>query len=140
MDPGGSVTGSHDPVLSSLRLCAFARGLRSHLPCEPLARGDLVPVELLAVAAEAEVFEEGFRRKLELSPVVGLVVDPDLELPLEVDQPGAEPDVKLLDPDGLQVDEIAQVARPHLDRGRAQVLAEHLDGLGGGGPARAMLP
>ena len=42
-------------------------------------------------------------------------------------------------PVGLEVDQVAEAARLHLDRGRAEVLAEHLDGLGRGGPARREL-
>ena len=98
---------------------------------------DPVPVKLLLVAAHPEVVEHRFHFQLDLGlAAVRLAIDPNISLALEVDQFGAEPDIKPGHAsDVVQPDQIGERARFHLDRGGIQVAAQHLDGPRGRGEA-----
>src|SRR5260370_874373 len=79
-------------------------------PCLRPGRGDLEVVELLAVASDPEVVEhvgvvEG--RQAARALVEGPLVVADLELLLEVDELGADPDVQPVDAGGGDVDQVA---------------------------------
>src|SRR4051794_27261256 len=85
---------------------------------------NLQPVDLLPVASEAKVFENGLELGLRHALEPGIAVDPDFHLFLEVDQLRADPHIQPLDAVGFQPDQVAQAARGHPDRGWVQVLAE----------------
>ena len=98
-----------------------------------------MPVELLPIAAEAEVFEHRLDFELDLALEIGPVLDADLDPAFEVDELGAEPDVEASDSAHLQLDQVGERAGFHLDRGGIEVLAEHIGGFRRGGAAGAEL-
>src|SRR5271163_4672379 len=87
-----------------------------------------MPVELLAVAAEAEIIEHRLEVELDRALEVGPALDADLGFSLEVDELGAQPEIEPLHTLEVQPDEIAQVAGGHLDLGGIQVRSEDIGG------------
>src|SRR5271157_5203226 len=90
----------------------------------------LQPVRLLAVAAQAKIFEKRIECELGRSFVAWPVVDANFQLSLEVDQPGADPHIEPIDPAHLEVDQVALAAALHLEDCWSEVLAQHIDSLG----------
>jgi hypothetical protein len=60
-------------------------------------RRNPMPIKLLAIAANAQVFEHRLAFELDLPSVVRLVVDGDLHPSLEIDELGGKPDIQALD-------------------------------------------
>src|SRR4051812_7558166 len=88
--------------------------------------GNFQPIDLLPVASQSEVFQEGleagFGQALEERPTI----DPDLETLLEINEFGRNPNIEALDSVDLDLEEVAHAARLHSDRCRIEILAQRL--------------
>src|SRR5690606_9608917 len=115
MPPDGSTSPRRSTSSSTVTLMRSSSGSGSARPLA--AEGELGPVELGAVAPDADVFEQGAEVGLDAVEEEALAVDADLDALAEVEVFGGEPDVQRFDAADGEDHQVAHRAGLALDRG-----------------------